>query len=96
MVLRYRAGELGDRVLPLRTTRAGAKTVRVEVRDSGAGINEGDIAKAFYTTKPGGIGIGLAITRSIVDIHGGRLEAYHNPDGGPTFCFTLPTASDGL
>jgi signal transduction histidine kinase len=83
-----------DRVLILRTASAGAKAVRVEVRDSGAGINEGDMAKifhTFYTTKADGMGIGLAISRSIVDLHGGRLEAHNNPTGGATFSFTLPT-----
>jgi signal transduction histidine kinase/ABC-type uncharacterized transport system substrate-binding protein len=86
-----------ERILVLRTARAGPKTVRVEVRDSGAGINEGDMAKifqTFYTTKPDGMGIGLAITRSIVDVHGGRLEAHNNLDGGATFSFTLPIAQD--
>jgi len=87
-----------DRVLVLRTATAGAKTVRVEVRDSGTGISEGDmgkIFKTFYTTKPDGMGMGLAITRSIVDVHGGRLEARNNPDGGATFSFTLPIGHDG-
>ena len=93
-----RASGARDRVLVLRTARADAKTVRVEVRDSGAGINEGDMGKifqAFYTTKPDGMGIGLAITRSIVDAHGGRLEAHNNLDGGATFSFTLPIGHDG-
>jgi PAS domain S-box-containing protein len=87
-----------DRVLVLRTATAGAKTVRVEVRDSGTGISEGDmgkIFKTFYTTKPDGMGMGLAITRSIVDVHGGRLEAHNNPDGGATFAFTLPISHEG-
>ncbi|MDP2701472.1 MAG: ATP-binding protein, partial [Candidatus Rokubacteria bacterium] len=87
-----------DRILVLRTVTAGAKTVRVEVRDSGMGINEGDMAKifkAFYTTKPDGMGIGLAITRSIVDAHSGHLEARNNPEGGATFSFTLPIGHDG-
>ena len=51
--------------------------------------------RAFYMTTPDGIGIGLAISRFIVDLHGGRLEASHNPDGGPTFSFTLSIAQDG-
>jgi two-component system sensor kinase FixL len=85
----------GDSMLVLRTAIADAKTVRVEVKDSGPGINESDMSKifqTFYTTKPDGMGIGLAITRSIVDAHGGRLEAHNNPDGGATFSFTLPIA----
>jgi len=86
-----------DRVLVLRTAQVDAKTGRVEVQDSGPGINESDIDKifhAFYTTKPDGMGIGLAITRSIVDLHGGHLEAHNNQDGGATFSFTLPIARD--
>jgi two-component system sensor kinase FixL len=93
-----RESDTRDRVLVLQTARAGAKTVRVEVRDSGTGISEGDmgkIFKTFYTTKPDGMGMGLAITRSIVDVHGGRLEAHNNPDGGATFSFTLPIGHDG-
>ena len=87
-----------DRGLVLRTARDGAKALRVEVRDSGPGINEGDMPKIFqmfYTTKADGMGIGLAIARSIVELHGGRLEAHNNPDGGATFSFTLPITDDG-
>lgn len=85
------------RVLVLRTAKVDAKTVRVEVKDSGPGINKGDMGRifqAFYTTKPDGMGIGLAITRSIVDLHGGHLEAHNNPDGGATVSFTLPIPHD--
>ena len=82
-----------DRVLVLRTARAGPKTLRVEVRDSGAGINEADMGKifqTFYTTKPDGMGMGLSISRSIIGAHGGRLWATPNPDHGATFHFALP------
>jgi signal transduction histidine kinase len=86
------------RALLLRTARDGAKTVRVEVSDSGAGVSEGDLGKifqAFYTTKADGMGLGLAITRSIVEAHGGQLEARNNAGGGATFSFTLPVDGAG-
>jgi signal transduction histidine kinase len=83
----------GDRALVIRTARDGADAVRVEVQDSGIGIDEKDVERMFqplYTTKADGLGMGLAIARSIVDAHGGRLGAVNNPQGGATFHFTLP------
>jgi signal transduction histidine kinase len=70
----------------------------VAVEDSGGGIAETDldnVFRAFYTTKPEGLGMGLAIARSIVEAHGGHLEARNNPGGGATFSFTLPTMENG-
>ena len=58
------------------------------------GLN-GEIAnifQPFYTTKPDGLGMGLSISRSIVEAHGGRLWAENNQDRGATFYFTLPTS----
>jgi signal transduction histidine kinase len=69
-------------------------TVLVEVRDSGAGLDTGGLNRvfeAFYTSKPDGMGMGLAISRSIVEAHGGRLWAAHNVPKGAVFQFTLPT-----
>jgi len=67
--------------------------LKVTVRDRGTGLN-GDpfdkIFEPFYTTKPDGLGMGLSISRSIVEAHGGRLWAENNRDRGATFYFTLP------
>jgi PAS domain S-box-containing protein len=67
--------------------------VFVAVRDSGTGIPEAHlphIFDAFYTTKTGGLGMGLAIGRSIIEAHGGRIWATSEPARGATFQFTLP------
>ncbi|MEX2222468.1 MAG: ATP-binding protein [Candidatus Rokuibacteriota bacterium] len=84
---------LGERTLVLRTSGAGPAGVVVAVEDSGVGIDVADldhVFHAFYTTKPDGLGMGLAIARSIVEAHGGRLDARSNSQGGATFSFTLP------
>ena len=70
----------------------------VEVRDSGTGlVPEGAerVFEAFYTTKAEGIGIGLSISRSIVEAHGGRLWASANEPHGAVFRFSLPVAEEG-
>jgi signal transduction histidine kinase len=87
----------GNRTIVLRTARESPPAVRVAVQDSGVGIDEADldrIFEAFYTTKSAGLGMGLAIARSIVEAHGGRLGAHNNPAGGATFFFTLPVSED--
>jgi PAS domain S-box-containing protein len=69
-------------------------TILVAVRDSGIGFdpkNADRIFDAFYTTKADGLGMGLSISRSIIEAHGGRLSATPNEDHGVTFQFTLPT-----
>jgi signal transduction histidine kinase len=84
-----------ERTLVLWTAKEEPAGVRIAVRDSGTGIDEADldhIFQAFYTTKTDGLGMGLAIALSIVEAHGGRLEARNNPDGGTTLAFTLPAA----
>jgi signal transduction histidine kinase len=83
----------GDRTLVIQTAKEGAAEVKVAVQDSGIGIDETDVDRMFrplYTTKPEGLGMGLAIARTIVDAHGGRLGAANNVQGGATFHFTLP------
>jgi len=81
-----------DRELVVRTERGEGDEVRVTVRDSGVGfdpLNAERIFHAFHTTKPGGLGMGLAISRSIIEWHGGRLWAEPNDGPGATFRFTL-------
>jgi C4-dicarboxylate-specific signal transduction histidine kinase len=72
-------------------TRAHADGVLVEVTDTGPGLTDPErIFEAFYTTKPRGLGMGLAIVRSIVESHGGRVWAESAPDRGARFLLSLP------
>jgi signal transduction histidine kinase len=73
--------------------------VLVAVRDSGPGLDPeslNHIFTAFYTTKSQGMGMGLAISRSIIEAHGGRLWATANEGRGAVFQFTLPTRGETL
>ncbi|HEY6261135.1 MAG TPA: PAS domain-containing protein, partial [Nitrospiraceae bacterium] len=75
------------------STRRKDAEAKVSVSDTGAGIPADkmeEIFKAFVTTKIGGTGMGLAISRTIIESHGGRLWADTNPESGATFHFTLP------
>jgi two-component system sensor kinase FixL len=79
--------------LMVRTARVGTAAVKVAIADEGKGIDPGDVDRLFqplYTTKPEGLGMGLAIARTIVNAHGGELRAFNNPVGGATFEFSLP------
>ncbi len=79
-----------DRVLGLRVRRMG-DVIQTEISDRGPGIAFPDkIFEPFFTTKENGMGMGLAICRSIVESHGGRLWAEKNEPQGATFIFTLP------
>jgi signal transduction histidine kinase len=74
-------------------SRGAADEVVVTVRDAGVGIDPGAVDQlfsAFFTTKPGGMGMGLSISRSIIEAHGGRFWATTNADHGASFHFTLP------
>jgi C4-dicarboxylate-specific signal transduction histidine kinase len=85
----------GERRITLVTALTPDDAVLLAVADRGAGIPEGKIDRVFepfFTSKEHGMGLGLAICRSIVEAHGGRLHAANNPDGGATFHLALPGA----
>lgn len=77
-------------------TQSDGGSVQVNVQDSGCGVDSAvrdTLFDAFQTTKADGMGMGLAISRSIIEAHGGRLWFTPNPDRGATFSFRLPAAS---
>ena len=81
------------RHLLIKTEREGDDRVRLSVQDTGTGLNAQDLKRlfeAFYTTKTGGMGIGLSVSRSIVERHHGRLWAEPNDGPGSTFSFSIP------
>jgi len=83
----------GERTLVVRTTSTTTGGITVVVQDRGLSINETDLARLFhpfFTTKAGGMGLGLALSRSIITAHGGWIWATRNPDQGLTVSFTLP------
>jgi PAS domain S-box-containing protein len=84
------------RQITIEVGRAGAGAVSVAVADRGPGIAEDELERVFepfFSTKPQGLGIGLAICRKLIEAHGGALWAAHNPGGGAVFRFTLPVAT---
>jgi C4-dicarboxylate-specific signal transduction histidine kinase len=81
----------GARVLQINSRRDGHDSIRIEVRDAGTGFTDAErIFEPFFTTKESGMGMGLAICRSIVESHGGHLSAEKNEPQGAAFIFTLP------
>src|SRR5262249_48234125 len=83
------------RELMIRTERDGNDRVRLTVQDAGTGLPLQGLASlfdAFYTTKSGGMGIGLFVSRSIIERHGGRLWAQPADGPGATFSFSIPIA----
>jgi len=85
------------RELLIRSHAESSAGVCVAVQDTGIGLDPQGMERlfqVFYTTKPSGMGLGLAISRTIIEAHGGRLWAASNSGGGATFQFTLPTARE--
>ena len=89
------AAQDGVRRLRLATSlNRNMLTVRLD--DNGPGISGDDLPRifdSFFSTKSGGMGIGLAMCRSIVEAHGGSIDAENRPEGGARFAFTLPVAA---
>jgi C4-dicarboxylate-specific signal transduction histidine kinase len=87
------------RQLLIRTQREDGDRVRVSVRDAGVGIDPQNMSKlldAFYTTKTDGMGIGLFVSRSIIESHHGRLWAEPNDGPGATFSFSIPSLPESV
>jgi len=87
------------RQLLIRTEQADGHCVRVTVRDAGVGLDRQSMDKlfdAFYTTKSGGMGIGLSVSRSIIERHHGRLWAEPNDGPGATFSFSIPFGPESV
>jgi two-component system sensor kinase FixL len=88
-------GDRGDRRVSVTAALDGPKTVEIGVSDSGRGIPADQLTHIFdpfFTTKPNGMGMGLPISRTIIEAHNGRLWAENRPGGGASFRFTLPIA----
>jgi signal transduction histidine kinase len=84
--------------LTVGSSREASGAVLVEVKDCGRGIDQAQadrIFEAFFSTKPAGLGMGLSVSRSIVEMHGGKLWAAANDGPGATMRFTLPAAPAG-
>jgi len=87
-------GKAKRREVTVRISSSPPGWTKVTVRDSGSGIDPAvaqGLFEPFVTTKRDGMGLGLFVTRSIIESHGGRIWSAANVDGGTTFNFTLPT-----
>ena len=87
----------GTRELVIKSQRAENEQLQVCVSDTGVGLppeQADQVFSAFFTTKPHGTGMGLRISRSIIESHGGRLWAATNSPRGASFCFTLPAKAE--
>jgi two-component system sensor kinase FixL len=85
------------RELIVSNRRAADDMIEIDVSDTGTGLHDDvkpNLFQTFYTTKETGMGVGLSISRSIIEAHGGRMWADNNAAGGATFRFTLPAAAN--
>ena len=90
---------MNERWVTVRTEPNKDHNVMIAVRDCGQGLKSDQLDKIFepfYTTKDNGLGLGLAISRSIVEAHGGKLWAQNNPERGATIYFTVPLCKKGI
>jgi two-component system, LuxR family, sensor kinase FixL len=87
----------GDRRVSVTAALDGSETVEIAVSDTGSGIPPDKLTHVFdpfFTTKPNGLGMGLPISRTIIEAHGGRFWAENNNSGGAIFSFTLPVTKE--
>jgi two-component system sensor kinase FixL len=90
-------GTTRDRRVTVGARLDGPQSIEIAVSDTGSGVPADELAhvfEPFFTTKPHGMGMGLPISRTIIEAHGGRLWAENNNSGGATFRFTLRAAKD--
>lgn len=89
--------DMPRRELVVTTRASGTDRLRVEVADTGTGISEeiaAQLFQPFVTTKAGGMGVGLSISKRIIESHGGEMDVARNEAGGATFGFTLPVVGE--
>ena len=87
--------EADKREIVVSNSRVAGDMIEIVVSDTGVGLTDtvlSNLFKPFYTTKDTGMGVGLSISRSIIEAHGGRMRAEGNKAGGATFRLTLPAA----
>jgi two-component system, LuxR family, sensor kinase FixL len=85
-----------ERQLTVTTARSGNAELKVCVLDRGSSLRPDELERVFepfYTTKVGGLGLGLVVSRKIISAHSGSLRAEINSHGGATFCFTVPVSA---
>jgi two-component system sensor kinase FixL len=89
----------GDRRVSVTASLNGPQAVEIAVSDSGHGVSADKLTHIFdpfFTSKPNGLGMGLPISRTIIEAHGGRLWARNNGEGGASFRFTLPITKENV